>query len=84
MQEYRTEYCLKNDNEAFYEDDKVDVQGDIRIIGTIAVITSYRVFIDSENGTRDFINIDNIRSIKRLWSYQSIMINGLSRTRKTM
>lgn len=84
MQEYRTEYCVKDDNEAFYEGDKVDMQGDVRIVGTITVITADRVVIDVENGTRGFIYINSIRSVKRVWSYQSIMTNGLSHIRKTM
>ncbi|URZ06462.1 hypothetical protein [Clostridium felsineum] len=67
MQEYRTEYCLKDDEAAFYEDDKVDIQSnDKRIVGTIAVITAYRLFIDTEKGTRDFVNISDIRSVKKL------------------
>ena len=84
MQEYRTEYCLKDDSEAFYEDDKVDVHGNVRIIGTIAVITADRVYIDAENGTRVFVNIDSIRKVKRLWNYQSIMMNGLLRIKRIM
>lgn len=66
MQKYRTEYCLKDDKVAFYEDDKVDVQSDKRIIGTIAVITADRLYIDTENGKHDFVNISDIRSVKKL------------------
>lgn len=84
MPKYRTEYCIKDDNEAFYEGDKVNVQGNARIVGIITVITADRVYIDAEYGTFDFANIDSIRRIKKLWNYQSITINGLSHTRKIM